>query len=121
MAENRVDTIYQIDHFQVEVKLNTYVKAISESDSLRNPKDGKQAILFMNYMNTNKIKKEFPKLKFREYCAEIDLKEREEIRNGFKKGDFQFLLATPNMYALNKTFKKFVHDQIQNKQILIGV
>lgn len=41
---------------------------------------------------------------------------REEIGNEFINGDSQFLLATPNMYALNADFKKFLHDQIKNKE-----
>lgn len=127
------DVIYRMNVTQIKEKMSIYVEStLSPKDPVRASGgfEGKQAILLVHhtyefnyaYMVPNaKEMEKNPELTYRVYRYEIEGNEKEKIRNDFENGRFQFLLATPNMYAVNDDFKYFFHDQIIKENILIGV
>lgn len=119
------DIIYRVNHNQVDEKIQIYGGAEKEL----NPFQGKQAILFIHHpssdnwpnmaSNVNELRNRGLELEM--YDQEIAQQIREHKEWRLNGRDFQFLLATPNMYEKNEDFRECVHEQIVAKDIIIGV
>uniref|UniRef100_A0A336KU88 CSON000387 protein n=1 Tax=Culicoides sonorensis TaxID=179676 RepID=A0A336KU88_CULSO len=60
-------------------------------------------------------------MKIEKYHSELEMQDRDVMRETFNEGLIQFLFATPNMIEWNAFFEDFLHNQIVNKNITIAV
>lgn len=78
-------------------------------------KNQQQTIIFTPHLST--IYYETKQLKKQDidavaYTGNVDLYDRDDIRQQFADGEIQFLYATPVMYFVNQYFRDFVNEQV---------
>uniref|UniRef100_A0A336MLP2 CSON002979 protein n=1 Tax=Culicoides sonorensis TaxID=179676 RepID=A0A336MLP2_CULSO len=118
-VEEFQDEIYRLNNVD-----NIYVK--STAVFLPTLLKKKQGIILIHHLKNidnwiNVIKSQFPEMKIEKYHNELEMQDRDVMRETFNEGLIQFLFATPNMIEWNVFFEDFLHNQIVNKNITIAV
>lgn len=88
----------------------------------------KQVILLVHNSETSKKIQIKLKEKLKVEVYEDKDKDEDEVKNTaeiirkrFENANFHLLLATSDMYSSDANFEEFVHDQIKNKKVVIGL